>query len=72
MDRINPEGYPWDDMKYHLTRPDHVKTAVQTDSCMACKGKRVNEAGLCDLCTSQLSAEELSLVEKWMAGTLRF
>ncbi len=72
MDRINPTGIPRDDLVYHLKRPDYVKIAVQTDSCLLCRSNRVNEAGLCNLCSAQLSTEELALVEQWMAGLLRF
>ena len=72
MDRIHPEGIPREDVTLTLNRPDHVKMAVKNDSCLVCKGNRVNEAGLCDVCTAQCSAEELKLVEQWMAGTLRY
>lgn len=70
MDRNNPGGIPRADLAYYLTRVDHVRTAVETDSCLLCRSPKVNEAGLCSVCTPQLSNAELDLVEKWMNGQL--
>ncbi len=52
-----------------LKTPRIVLQAVRTDSCLVCRGPKVNEAGICPLCWPMLSEEELKLAERWLNGS---
>ena len=68
MDRLNSQGIPRRKLIWTLAQEKIVKRAIQTDSCLLCRNERVNEAGLCEICTSQLNDEELKAVDKWLSG----
>jgi hypothetical protein len=68
MERLNSEGIPRDQLSYALTNPRIVSFARETDSCMLCKRKDVNEAGLCRWCYSGLDEPEIKLAVKWTSG----
>lgn len=69
MDRLNSEGIIRSDLIWVLLRKDLVSAARQTDSCLLCRARHINEAGLCESCYSTLDDPELDLAERWMAGT---
>lgn len=68
MDRLNPEGIPRDELRHALATRRHVAAARRRNECLLCRAKPVNEAGLCEVCHSQLDDEELRLAERWLAG----
>lgn len=69
MERLNAEGIPRNQLKFALSRASIVATARRVDSCLLCRRRGVNEAGLCDLCYPLIQdTEELKLVERWMSG----
>lgn len=69
MERVNSEGIPRSDLKWALTERRMVMTARKINRCLLCRRIRVNEAGLCDVCTASLNDEEQELVERWRRGT---
>ncbi len=68
MDRLHPQAVPREHLGWALTQERIVKRAVRDDLCMLCCAKRVNEAGLCDVCYSGLNATEFQEAEKWLTG----
>lgn len=44
-------------------------TARRINTCLLCRRRGVNDAGVCDVCNASLTEEELRLVEKWLRGT---
>jgi hypothetical protein len=69
VERLNSEGIPRHQLKFALRRPATVLTARRVDSCLLCRRKGVNEAGLCDLCYPLIQdPEEQGLIEKWLSG----
>lgn len=67
-DRFNREGVPRADLLLALRAPKIVRTAVETDTCLLCCARKVNEAGLCQMCMPLVSDEELRVIERWMTG----
>ena len=45
-----------------------VRTARRINSCLLCRNRGVNEAGVCDVCYASLNDEELRLANRWMTG----
>ena len=68
LERLNSEGILRDDLAFALTVPGKVAAARRRDACLLCRRPRVNEAGLCDVCTSGLEGREATLVNRWMTG----
>lgn len=68
MERLNSEGIPRDKLSIALKNPRVVGSARKINSCMLCKRRGVNEAGLCDVCYILLSDTELRLANRWMTG----
>ncbi|MFZ4507946.1 MAG: hypothetical protein ACOYON_09650 [Fimbriimonas sp.] len=68
MERENSEGIRRDELAYALSQRRFVMTARRIDSCLLCRRKRVNEAGLCDACYSSLDGREFELASRWLAG----
>lgn len=68
MARINSTGIKRSELLWALGNPALVRDARERDSCLLCRGSRVNEAGLCNVCTTSLNDAESRMVEKWMAG----
>jgi hypothetical protein len=68
MSRINSEGIPREDLLFALRTPRMVSEARRIDSCLLCRNRRVNEAGLCDVCYTMLDGEEFRLVGRWLSG----
>ncbi|RYG47101.1 hypothetical protein EON79_08275 [bacterium] len=68
MERFNSEGIRRDELLLALKTLRTVQIARRFDTCMLCRRHRVNEAGLCDVCYSQLEGEEARLAEKWLSG----
>lgn len=68
MSRIHREGVPRDDLLIALRTKSMVITARETDTCMLCCAKKVNDAGICQMCMPLVSDEELKVIERWMAG----
>ena len=66
MDRDNAEGVRRKDLEWMLKRPDLVAERRAKGQCFLCCSPRVNEAALCDGCTSLLSEAEVRLVTRWM------
>lgn len=67
-DRLHPEGVQRSQLKWVLTQERFVKAAVRMDQCLLCRNKRVNEAGLCDVCWTFLDDPETELALKWTSG----
>ncbi|HVT12637.1 MAG TPA: hypothetical protein VHE55_10240 [Fimbriimonadaceae bacterium] len=67
--RVNPEGIVRSDLPWVLTQRRIVMTARRIDTCLLCRRKHVNEAGLCDVCMATLEDHEIALAEKWLRGT---
>ncbi|MBS1721713.1 MAG: hypothetical protein JSS66_01770 [Armatimonadetes bacterium] len=68
MARINSTGIKREQLVWALQSPLVVGEARNRDSCLLCRGDRVNEAGLCTLCASLLNDEESRLAERWTSG----
>lgn len=68
MDRINSEGIPRHLLAIMLKEPDVVRVAVKQDACLLCRNGKVNEAGLCQVCFTMLTDEEIKLAEAWTSG----
>ena len=68
MDRLNSEGIPRSQLLYALGNRKMVEFARQTNACLLCCRKGVNEAGLCQWCYSALDAPELQAAVKWTSG----
>jgi hypothetical protein len=68
VDRLNSQGIPRKKLLWTLGQELIVKKAIKADSCLLCRANKVNEAGLCELCYSQLDDEELKAVDKWLSG----
>ncbi len=68
VDRVNSEGVLRQELAWHLKEGRFVKQARRQDSCLVCCASKVNEAGLCDVCYSNLTEEELLLATRWLAG----
>lgn len=68
MHRLNSEGWPRHELPYVLTQARIVREAVKFDSCLLCRGGRVQPCGLCENCFSQLTSEENLLAEQWSAS----
>lgn len=68
MERINPTGIPRSELVWALGQTRLVSQARARDACLLCRGPGVNEAGLCRICYSLLSDEELVLARRWLAG----
>jgi len=68
VDRVNSHGIPRHQLLWSLGQVKHVNKARREDSCLLCCTKRVNEAGLCDVCYALLDDEELKAAEKWLSG----
>lgn len=66
--RINSEGIPRDDLIWAWSRPDIVRQARRTDSCLLCRRPHVNEAALCDCCWATLDDNELRHATRWTMG----
>jgi hypothetical protein len=69
VDRVNSVGIRRQDLLWALGQPHVVRAARKRDSCLLCRAKRVNEAGLCGVCVTILSEAELRLAERWMSGS---
>lgn len=69
MDRINATGILRNELTWALTQTRIVMVARKTDSCLLCRSGNVNEAGLCRVCFSMLTDEELVPARRWLAGT---
>ncbi len=67
--RLNNEGLRRQDLAFALKTRRTVEGARQIDACLLCRRKRVNEAGLCDICYSTLDGQELELATLWLRGT---
>lgn len=68
VDRFNSEGIPLTSLTVALRTPRVVSEARRIDMCLLCRRPRVNEAGLCNVCYSQLEGEPLRLAVNWMSG----
>jgi len=68
MERWNSEGIRRDDLSWALSSKHIVPNYRKIDSCMLCRAKGVNEAGLCQICYAMLEPPELQLAERWMNG----
>ena len=68
MPRIHREGILRGDLLIALRTKSKVITARETDTCMLCCAKKVNDAGICQMCMPLVSDEELKVIERWMAG----
>jgi len=69
MDRINDTGLRRNQLGWALTQAKIVGDARKRDSCLLCRSHRVNEAGVCVVCFSMLTDDELLLARRWLAGT---
>lgn len=70
MDRFNPEGIPRNRFIHALETPSIVQAAIKRNSCLLCRRSGVNSAGICEICTAQLSGKENDLVQKWLRGAM--
>ena len=53
-----------------LTQRSIVANARKIDSCLLCRRREVNEAGLCNYCWATLSESELDVAVKWTHGAM--
>lgn len=68
VDRVNSEGVSRDRLRYALLDRLTVQRARSRDSCLLCRSRGVNEAGLCGVCWALLEDDELTLATKWVSG----
>lgn len=69
MPRWNSEGIPREQLIWVLReRPDLIQAARLIDSCLLCRGSRVNEAALCPICWAILDEPELTAAQAWLTG----
>lgn len=68
MERLNSEGIRRDHLLQALKSRKTVYVARRIDSCLLCRRRSVNEAGLCDFCYSMLDGEELIAAVRWLSG----
>ncbi|HXH62008.1 MAG TPA: hypothetical protein VNI20_11700 [Fimbriimonadaceae bacterium] len=68
MERVNSQGIPRDHLEWALAQRRIVERARREDACLLCRANGVNEAGLCDLCYTQLREPEQVLAERWLSG----
>jgi hypothetical protein len=69
IERWNSEGIPRDQLVVALRTPRIVRFARRINSCLLCRRKSVNEAGICEVCTANiLDAEELRLIGEYRTG----
>ncbi|MBI5708200.1 MAG: hypothetical protein HZC36_14555 [Armatimonadetes bacterium] len=68
MDRLNSEGIKRWELKQALQNPRIVTRARTIDACLLCRGHRVNEAGLCDVCWAMLDDDEIGIALGWLSG----
>lgn len=68
MERLNSEGVPLRLTLLTLQTPHLVRDARNKDRCFLCQRPKVNQAGLCDYCYSQLDGEELRVATQYMDG----
>ncbi|MBA4293317.1 hypothetical protein C0431_10135 [bacterium] len=68
--RINPEGVPRDQLTWVLTQAKMVRDAVRIDRCLLCRDPAVNEAGICGVCWTYLTPEEVELATNWSTGVM--
>jgi hypothetical protein len=69
-DRLVPEGVPRGQLKWALGQKNIVEVAIKVDRCLLCRAEGVNPAGLCEVCVTYLTPDELALVELWRSGVL--
>lgn len=67
-DRLNSEGIQRHKLIQALGERRVVLSARRIDSCLLCRAHNVNEAGLCAMCWSQLTDEEIALGQRWLIG----
>lgn len=68
MTRINSEGIPQEHLRFALKNSRIIADARRIDACLMCRRPRVNVAGICEYCYSQLDGEELVMVTRIMSG----
>jgi len=68
MERLNSEGIPRDQLLLALKDRKMVLTARRFDTCLLCRRRGVNEAGLCAVCWALLNDEELKQGTRWVTG----
>lgn len=68
MERWNSEGILREMLVVALKDRDMVLTARRVDTCMLCRRKKVNEAGICEVCYGSLDGPELTLAVRWRSG----
>ena len=68
MDRLHPEGLSRPQLRYALGVKRFVQLARQSNNCMLCMRKGVNEAGLCEFCMGLLDDRENQMANRWMTG----
>jgi len=68
MDRVNAEGIRRKDLLWALRSRRIVLLARRRSECLLCRGRPVDESGLCTVCASQATEQEAELIERWRAG----
>lgn len=68
VERLNSEGIPREQLAWALGQRKIVEDARSIDSCLLCRGPRVNEAALCDVCWPLLSEAEGLVAQSWLVG----
>ena len=66
--RLNSEGIPREHLLIALRDRRVVQAARYINSCLLCRRREVNEAGLCEVCWGMLEGEEIRMGERWMRG----
>jgi heterodisulfide reductase subunit B len=67
-ERLNSEGLRRDQLTWALTQARIVRGARKINSCLLCRDRGVNEAGLCNVCYTLLNDAEHRLANRWMSG----
>lgn len=68
MDRLNSEALPRHKLLFALRDETTVRMARRINRCILCRRADTNEAGLCPVCWSLLTDEELAAASRWTIG----
>lgn len=68
VERLNSEGIQRHELPWALSQRRFVVAARRVNACLLCRGRGVNESGLCEVCFTMLDDEETRLAHRWLTG----
>ncbi len=68
MRRLNSDGIAREDLLVALQTQSIVYGARIRSQCLLCRGTPVNNAGLCEGCSANLTDEEQAAARPWIEG----